>query len=213
MKDQTKNGAALPIAIDEAFGLDQIEERWNYHGYTIEAAMQAKAAYEEWAQEDVHFDCLDAAILGTNESGGLFPERLEAFFAAWIRSWPFHAPEKNLPNSKTDSAANGDCRPASCSRLFRVQVTFDTVIYAEAEKTAKQLVKYGTGEIDDMPVSVTAMPIESRDGLPAGWNAECLPWGDAPENTTIGEILNANVKGHAPAPAHRTPQNGKGGDK
>jgi hypothetical protein len=53
-------------------------------------------------------------------------------------------------------------------------VTFDTVIYAEDEKAAKQVVKYGTGEINDMPVSVLAMPIESRDGLPAGWNTGCL---------------------------------------
>lgn len=78
-------------------------------------------------------------------------------------------------------------------------MTFDTVIYAEDEKAAKQKVKYGTGEIDDMPVSVLAMPIESSDGLPAGWNAGCLPWGDAPENTTIGEILNANVEVHTSA--------------
>jgi hypothetical protein len=26
---------------------------------------------------------MDNAILGTNESGGLFPARLEAFFAGW----------------------------------------------------------------------------------------------------------------------------------
>ncbi len=85
------------------------------------------------------------------------------------------------------------CPEATCSRLFRVQVTFDTVIYAEDEKVAKQKVKYGTGEIDDMPVSVLATPIESLDGLPAGWNAECLPWGDVPlPSKTIGEILNAN---------------------
>ena len=92
----------------------------------------------------------------------------------------------------TDTPLMADCPSAPCSRLFRVQVTFDTVIYAADEKAAKQIVKYGTGEIDDMPVSVLAMPIESRDGLPAGWNTGCLPWGDAPENTTIGEILNAN---------------------
>jgi hypothetical protein len=73
-------------------------------------------------------------------------------------------------------------------------VTLDTVIYAADEKAAKQAVKYGTGEIDDMPVSVLAMPIESSDGLPAGWNTGCMPWGNAPENTTIGEILNANVE-------------------
>lgn len=93
----------------------------------------------------------------------------------------------------TDTPLKADCPSAPCSRLFRVQVTFDTVIYAEDEKAARQKVKYGTGEIDDMPVSVIAMPIESRDGLPAGWNTECLPWGDAPlPSQTIGEILNAN---------------------
>lgn len=92
-----------------------------------------------------------------------------------------------------NTPTNSEALPlTNCSRLFRVQVTFDTVIYAEDEKAAKQKVKYGTGEIDDMPVSVLAMPIESSDGLPEGWNTGCLPWGDAPENTTIGEILNAN---------------------
>lgn len=100
----------------------------------------------------------------------------------------------------SDTPQKADCPSASCSRLFRVQVTYDTVIYADDEKVAKQKVKYGTGEIDDMPVSVLAMPIESRDGLPEGWNTGCLPWGDAPENTTIGEILNANVMRELPPP-------------
>lgn len=99
-----------------------------------------------------------------------------------------------------NTQTNSEALPlTNCSRLFRVQVTFDTVIYAEDEKAAKQLVKYGTGEIDDMPVSVIAMPIKSRDGLPAGWNTACLPWGNAPENTTIGEILNANTKDQPPS--------------
>ena len=74
----------LLAVLEDAFGLEQLEERWKPHGYTVETAMQAKAAYEEWAKEELHFDCLDDAILGTNESGGLFSERLEAFFAGWI---------------------------------------------------------------------------------------------------------------------------------
>jgi len=102
-------------------------------------------------------------------------------------------------DSPQQEAGEG-CSGATCSRLFRVQVTFDTVIYAEDEKAAKQQVKYGTGEIDDMPVSVLAMPIESLDGLPAGWNAECLPWGDTPlPSKTIGEVLNANARAMPPA--------------
>ena len=91
MENQTQS--APPIAshdllavLDEAFGLEQLERRWKPYGYTVETAMQAKAAYEEWAKEDVHFDCLDGAILGHNDSGGLFPVRLESFFAGWIRS-------------------------------------------------------------------------------------------------------------------------------
>ena len=110
-----------------------------------------------------------------------------------------------MTDKPTDSneATDGRLPARTCSRLFRVQVTFDTVIYAADEKAAKQMVKYGTGEIDDMPVSVLAMPIESLDGLPAGWNTGCLPWGDAPENTTIGEILNANAKHtHPPSQDH-----------
>jgi len=76
----------LLAVLEDAFGLDQLEERWKPYGYTVETAMQAKAAYEGWAKEELHFDCLDDAILGTNESGGLFPARLEAFFAGWISS-------------------------------------------------------------------------------------------------------------------------------
>jgi hypothetical protein len=102
MENQPHNGDGLSshdllAVLEDAFGLDQLEERWKPFGYTVETAMQAKAAYEEWAKEDLHFDCLDDAILGTNESGGLFPARLEAFFAGWISS----ADEKT-PTKKTD---------------------------------------------------------------------------------------------------------------
>ena len=76
----------LLAVLDDAFGLEQIEARWKPYGYTIETAMRAKAAYEKWAKEDLHLECLDNAILGTNESGGMFPARLEAFFAGWISS-------------------------------------------------------------------------------------------------------------------------------
>lgn len=108
---------------------------------------------------------------------------------------------------KLNKAADGGLPVPTCSRLFRVQVTFDTVIYAEDEKAAKQKVKYGTGEIDDMPVFVLAIPIESSDGLPAGWNTGCLPWGGAPENTTIGEIINANAGlSHGDESASSTPK-------
>ncbi len=86
------------------------------------------------------------------------------------------------------------------NKLYRVIVTYDTVIYAETEKAAMRKVKLGTGEIDDYPVSVTATPIESDDGLPEKWDTNCLPWGDAPINVTVGEIL----KGKSRHPNHDT---------
>jgi hypothetical protein len=110
--------------------------------------------------------------------------------------------DTSKPETEIKQEAGEGCSGATLTRLFRVQVTFDTVIYAEDEKAAKQKVRYGTGEIDDTPVSVLAMPIESSDGLPAGWNTESLPWGDAPENTTIGEILNPNEKRIHPHPQY-----------
>jgi hypothetical protein len=90
---KTPTHAAPPVAstdllavLDDAFGLEQLEKRWKPYGYTVATAMLAKAAYEEWAKEDLHFDCLDDAICGTNETGGDFPIRLESFFAGWISS-------------------------------------------------------------------------------------------------------------------------------
>ena len=142
----------------------------------------------------------------------IISQRLElTLFIIWLTLMWRHPPTPTLNqrNQMSDTqnlnnAADGGLPRTPCSRLFRVQVTFDTVIYAEDEKAAKQKVKYGTGEIDDMPVSVLAMPIESSDGLPAGWNTGCLPWGDAPKNTTIGEIINANADVLAPA-GEKTP--------
>ena len=84
-------------------------------------------------------------------------------------------PEGISSDPTTDKFASRD---AACSpRLFRVRVTYDTVILAETEKGALRLVKYGTAEIDDMPVESMATPITSEDDLPPGWSSNCLPWG------------------------------------
>jgi hypothetical protein len=84
MNEESAGG--LLADLDQAFGLEQLKERWKPYGYTVETAMQAKAAYEEWAKEELHFECLDDAIMGTNETGGDFPIRLESFFAGWRSS-------------------------------------------------------------------------------------------------------------------------------
>ena len=76
----------LLAAIDASFDRDDVEERWNPHGYSIAAACRAATAYEEWAGELLSFQDVDDAISGSNITGGLFPERLEGFFKGWILS-------------------------------------------------------------------------------------------------------------------------------
>jgi len=102
---------------------------------------------------------------------------------------------ENTPTEGKDSAqleAESALRGAACSpRLFRVRVTYDTVILAETEKGALRLVKYGTAEIDDMPVESRATSITSADDLPTGWTPKCLPWGieSLRRNHDIGYFL------------------------
>jgi hypothetical protein len=97
---------ALLAAIDASFDREDIEERWKPHGYDIAAACRAASAYEEWAGELISFQDVDDAICGMNITGGLFPERLEAFFAAWIRSANAGG-QGHLP-AEVDAATKGD---------------------------------------------------------------------------------------------------------
>lgn len=76
----------LLAIIKESFDIESFADRWRDQGYTIADAQKAKDAYEDWSGEDIAFDCVDDAIMGANLSGGIFPARLEAFFAAWILS-------------------------------------------------------------------------------------------------------------------------------
>jgi hypothetical protein len=84
--DSGLSSHALSAAIDASFDREDIEERWKPHGYDIAAACRAASAYEEWAGELISFQDADDAICGMNITGGLFPERLEAFFKGWILS-------------------------------------------------------------------------------------------------------------------------------
>ena len=77
----------------------------------------------------------------------------------------------------------------ACSRLFRVKVTYETVIYAESESEAVKHVSYGTGEIDDTPINTEVSDINKLSDLPSPWDGLCLPWGDTPEGKTISNIL------------------------
>jgi len=82
-----------------------------------------------------------------------------------------------------------------CSQLFRVKVTYDTVIRAVSEDEAKREVRYGMGDIDDMPTSIQVGIITNAKNLPPGWDGKCRPWGQTdPHERTIEQILSANAK-------------------
>jgi hypothetical protein len=120
--ETTDKPADMLAALDEAFGLEQLNERWKPYGYTVETAMQAKAAYEEWAKEELHFDRLDDAVCGTNETGGDFPIRLEAFFAGWI-------------SSANDHSAGDDC--IQCDNSGRLMPDGDQCEWCYREPNSK----------------------------------------------------------------------------
>ena len=78
------------------------------------------------------------------------------------------------------------------SELFRVTVTYETVILAKSSDEAVRQVKYGMGEIDDYPTIAEARLIKTREELPPGWYDNCLPWGErCPYDRNIGQILAA----------------------
>jgi hypothetical protein len=76
------------------------------------------------------------------------------------------------------------------TRLFRVKVTYETVIYAESEEEALGHVTYGMSEIDDTPQEVKASPINDISDLPGTWSEKCLPWGNTLEDKNIAKILS-----------------------
>lgn len=73
----------LKKTILENFDVEDIENRWKSKGFSIEIAEECKKDYEENSGEDISFDDVDQAIMESNESGGIFPERLKNFFLGW----------------------------------------------------------------------------------------------------------------------------------
>lgn len=76
----------LLAVIDANFDRNDIAARWATCGYTIAAAVCAKAEYERIACERLSFDDVDQAITESNLSCGMFPERVKWFFKGWILS-------------------------------------------------------------------------------------------------------------------------------
>jgi hypothetical protein len=91
----------------------------------------------------------------------------------------------NKPKSKALNISTGS--------LFKVRVTFETVVLADSPKEATDLFKFGMGEADDPPSEVCCAPIKSKDQLPKGWCGRCLPWGHGnKEEKDVFEILSEN---------------------
>jgi hypothetical protein len=73
----------LKQTILEDFDMESIEKLWKSHGFSIKMAEECRRDYEEISGEDISFDDVNQAIMESNESGGMFPERLENFFLGW----------------------------------------------------------------------------------------------------------------------------------
>jgi len=79
-------------------------------------------------------------------------------------------------------------------KLYRASVEFDVVVlakdYADACYIAERAVKRDHHDDAD---NVTAHLVFSN-GLPAGWDADCLPYSNGADERTIGEILNTKAE-------------------
>ena len=75
-------------------------------------------------------------------------------------------------------------------KLFKIEVTYETVILAENLAAAELL---GPGIIkgtDESENTVWSSEIKTLGDLPPGWDGKCRPWGEEdPFDRTIEKIL------------------------
>ncbi len=75
-------------------------------------------------------------------------------------------------------------------KLYCVEVTYETVIYAENEKDALKQAPYIIKHEDDGdPADTFATEIDSVKTLPSGWDGDCFPYGKDAQYIKIKEIL------------------------
>lgn len=84
-------------------------------------------------------------------------------------------------------------------KLYEVLITVRSVVIAESETDAERTAMKNLDGImqNDQPDISVLRPIESRSGLPDGWDHTCLPWG-SDDDKMIGQILR--VSGHRSEP-------------
>jgi hypothetical protein len=73
-------------------------------------------------------------------------------------------------------------------KLYTVRVEFETVVYAEDEKSAEREAIQAVKWEDEEPDQVWVEELEKGDELPYMWTEDCYPWGDK-ATKTIKQIL------------------------
>ena len=76
-------------------------------------------------------------------------------------------------------------------KLFKVKVTYETVVLAQDREIADKMFQFGMGEIDDNPTTISSEPISTIEDIPPKWCGKCVPWGDVNlDERTIKEIIS-----------------------
>lgn len=75
-------------------------------------------------------------------------------------------------------------------KLYKVEVTFETVVLAKDQKEAEHEAMWAVKMEDDEAEDIYATVIQNENDLPHGWDIECCPWGKNKEGYTIKQILN-----------------------
>jgi hypothetical protein len=73
--------------------------------------------------------------------------------------------------------------------IYKVEVTYETVIYATSKTDAERRANYVIrNECDSDPISPRATEVKSLSNLPSGWCGNCIPW-DGRNDRTISEHI------------------------
>lgn len=78
-------------------------------------------------------------------------------------------------------------------KIFRVKVTYETVIRAQSSAEAEQSADRVIRDSDEDPQEVDAVFITKLSELPDGWDQSCLPWetGITNGDIALGAMLSS----------------------
>jgi hypothetical protein len=98
-----------------------------------------------------------------------------------------------LPRTPCSASSELPTNAEITMKLYKVRITFETVIRAESPGDAADKAERVIRDNDDPHSEIESDEIRSMDDLPEGWDAKCRPWGERdPYDRTIGEILGQN---------------------